>query len=230
MLEVRGFKEAFARFAEDPDRVRLRDVLRDHTGELDELDFKEDWPEPAKIAKHIIGIANSGGGCIVLGVAQRNGAFDPVGLPSLKDKADVKNEIQDYLQDELFRLFKVHDFVYEAAEYERIAGKSFQVILIDDDPSHLPFMAGRDGNDVRRNAVYVRRGTSTEEANYAELQRLLNRRLETGYSSSFELDLREHLEQLKVLYEYRGAGANTFGLLLGWRTTKTWYRLRASPL
>lgn len=217
MIEVKGLNEAFAKFAEDPDRERLRNLLRDHTGELNELDFKQDWQEVPKVAKHIIGIANSGGGCIVFGVKQQNGVLEPVGLPTLADKADVSNKIDNYLPDKLCSLYNVHDFAYESSDFKKIIGKSFQVLLVKDDPAHVPFAAEKDSGQVlRRNAIYVRRGTKTVEANYSELQRLLNRRLETGYSSRLELDLREHLEQLKILYEYNGSDINVGGVLLGW--------------
>ena len=35
------------------------------------------------------------------------------------------------------------------------------------------------------------------------MEHLINLRVESGYSSSHTLDLREHLEQLKVLYQSR---------------------------
>lgn len=93
------------------------------------------------------------------------------------------------------------DFSYEESEYPKLKGKSFQVLFVEDDPTHLPFAAVKDGPHVRGNAIYTRRGVATEEANYEELQRIINRRLETGYSSRRELDLKTHLEQLRVLYE-----------------------------
>lgn len=96
---------------------------------------------------------------------------------------------------------QILDFTYEESEYPKLKGKSFQVLLVEDDPAHLPFVAIKDGPDVHCNKIYTRRATATVEANHDELQRIINRRLETGYSSGRELDLRTHLEQLQVLYE-----------------------------
>ena len=91
----------------------------------------------------------------------------------------------------------IQNFSYEASEYPKLIGKKFQVILIPSEPIHLPYVAMSEGDGIRNNAIYIRRGTNTEEANYDELQRVINRRLETAYFSQSELDARAHIEQLK---------------------------------
>jgi hypothetical protein len=98
------------------------------------------------------------------------------------------------------RCFDVHDFRYQASEYPVLVGKVFQVVLIEDDPLHLPFVCRWDGDKIRKAAIYIRRGTSTEEANYNELQEIINRRIETGYSSQGEIELQKHLYDLSALY------------------------------
>jgi hypothetical protein len=72
--------------------------------------------------------------------------------------------------------------------------------MVEDDPEALPFVAVRGSSELMSNRIYVRRGSSTEEASYDELQALLNRRIETGYSGRQELDLEMHCRQLQVLY------------------------------
>jgi hypothetical protein len=94
------------------------------------------------------------------------------------------------------------DFPYEQSEYTKLIGKKFQVLIVEDTPAYIPFIAASDGDNIRRNAIYARRGTSSEEANYEELQEMLNRRLETGYSSRNEFDLEKHLTELRVLYTH----------------------------
>jgi hypothetical protein len=221
MIKEKGYKEAFARFFEEPSRERLRVILKENSGETNNLDFKEEWPKVAKLARHVLGLANSRGGCLVVGVSQReNGTLDPVGLSRLKDKTEVINPLASYLPEPLMSELAILDFSYEASEYPRLQGKSFQVLIVDCDPAHLPFLAKRDGDGVRNNVVYVRRGTASTEANHEELQRILNRRLDTGYSSRRELDLRTHLEQLKILFGQispygtrlkDGSGVSSFG-------------------
>ena len=46
-------REEFFRFLEAPTRENFRELLRGHLGEFDFLDFKENWPEKSKLAKHI---------------------------------------------------------------------------------------------------------------------------------------------------------------------------------
>jgi hypothetical protein len=73
-------------------------------------------------------------------------------------------------------------------------------VLIEDNPLDLPFVCCGDSKYTRKAAIYIRRGTSTEEANYDELQEVINRRIETGYSSQGEIDLQKHLNELRTLY------------------------------
>lgn len=54
----------------NPTRENFRVPLQNHLGEEDYLDFKKGWPEKEKEARHILAMANSGGGCIVFGVMQ----------------------------------------------------------------------------------------------------------------------------------------------------------------
>jgi len=222
---TRGWYEQFACFFENPSREGLRDLLRDQVGELDVCDFKREWPDFPSLARHILGLANSGGGCLVIGVEERpDGTFDPVGVDEFRDKADVHKGIQKFIPSQL--RCEVVDFSYEASEYPRIEGKKFQVVFVDDCPEYVPFIARANGQGIRENAIYVRRGTSTEEANYEELQEIINRRLRTGYCTK-EFSLDRHLAELRILYKYydpfgdlfplrpRGRFANFVGSLIG---------------
>jgi hypothetical protein len=197
----KGYREAFARFFEAPSREGLRDLLRENLGEANEVDFKREWPEKSKLAKHVLGLANFGGGCIVIGVRQEEGDLHPDGLSALTDKTEILSNLGNYMPDTLMRQVEILDFPYQESEYPKLKDKSFQVLFVEDDPLHLPFVAMKGGTHLRGNAIYIRRGVATEEANHEEFQRIINRRLETGYSSRREIDLRTHLEQLQVLYE-----------------------------
>ena len=222
MAGAKGAREDFARFFEGPTREGLREVLRNNVGEADELDFKREWPDSSKLAKHVLGLANfGGGGCVVVGVEQAaGGRLDPVGMDTLKDKTELLGGMDRYLPDELARQLEVLDFPYRDSEYPTLKGKTFQVLFVTDDPQHQPFLASADGRHVSANAVYTRRNAGTEPANHEELQRIISL-LETGYSSRRELDLREHLEQIRVLYEQTarpdpGGSGDGFAALLGW--------------
>jgi predicted HTH transcriptional regulator len=197
---AKGLHENFARFFEAPSRESLRELLRNHFGERNELDFKGDWPQYPVVARHLLGFANSGGGCIVFGISQKSdNTFEISGLPKIADKADIQRNVQKYIPSQL--QYNVLDFAYEASEYPTLIGKKFQVLLIEDDPRYIPFIAEAEGQLIRKAAIYVRRGTSTEEADYKEVQEILNRRLETSYSSQSELTLEQHISELRLLYQ-----------------------------
>ncbi|HEL3840459.1 TPA: ATP-binding protein [Stenotrophomonas maltophilia] len=196
--------ETFARFFTAPTREALRDLLRRNIGETDYLDFKADWPALPKLARHILALANSGGGALVVGVSQQtDGSLVPIGLPSLKDKAQLIPPLSGYLPKPLE--FEILDFAFGAAEYEVLVGRSFQVLLVEDNPKLLPFLALREAEGLRTSVVYVRAGTASSEAGHLQLQALLNRRIESGHSSKPSLDLDMHLAQLRVLDEHREA-------------------------
>ncbi len=195
----RGWDEDFAVFFESPSRGKLRKLLKNHNGERNEYDFKGNWPAFPKVARHVLGFANSGGGCLIIGVAeQEDKTFVPTGIEKLQDKTDVHNRIKNFLPDQLE--YDIIDFSYEESEYPKLIGKKFQVLLVEDMPEYIPFVSEKDGDGIRENAIYSRQGTSTKEASYAELQKMFNYRLDTHYSSKGEFELKEHLSELNTLY------------------------------
>jgi hypothetical protein len=196
-----SFREEFARFLEQPSRELFREVLQNHQGELPELEFKSLWPEYPKLAKHILAMANSGGGCLVAGVAEaQSKALEPTGLAALLDKADVDSGLRSILPQALMENLTVMDFSYEASEYPKLVGKHFQIVIVNDDPRNLPFMSLSETTGIRRTEVYVRRMASTVAATYEEVQTVLNRRIATGHSTQHSLDLNKHLDDLRKLY------------------------------
>lgn len=208
----KAWNEEFATFFENPSRETLRDLLRRNVGELNELDFKLEWPEKSALAKHVLAVANSKGGCIVFGV--EDSTMDPKGLAELKDKAEMFQELKKYIPAPLLEELNVVPFSYAASEYPKLQGKTFQVLFIPDDAERIPFIAVAGGSELRNAAVYVRKGTASVEADYDDLQRLINRRLEIGVSSTAELDIREHMTQLRILYQQLSATRDVSPLML----------------
>lgn len=197
---IRGVKEALACVLEDPTRESFRNLLRDHTGEHPNLDFKATWPELDKVARHVLAFANSGGGCIVFGVNERDDkTLDPAGLESMVDKAEVTRVLANTVPEPVFDAVRLDDFSYEASDYGKLAGKKFQLIIVDFKSELLPFVCEKQSTSTRPGAVYVRRGTESVEANHAEMQKLINQRLETGHSTAAAMKLDDHFEQLRVL-------------------------------
>lgn len=192
-------KESFARFLNEPTREGFRKLMVENIGEQDNLDFKATWCDYSKMAKHILAIANSGGGCIIIGVKENaDGTWNLDGIDKIEDKATISNSIKKYVPQKL--KYNVQDFFFEESEYGKLKGNKYQVIIVPSETEYLPFMSLQEGVGIKKNAIYCRRGTSSEEATYEELQEILNRRIETGYSTASEIQLEEHLAQLKVLY------------------------------
>jgi predicted HTH transcriptional regulator len=212
------FKEEISKLFESPTREGLRDVLRNNLGEFSNLDFKEILPAYPKLARHLLAMANGEGGCIVVGVAEKDDrSIEIKGVTKIEDKSDINKGIKKFLPNNLIDKVNIIDLSYEESEYPTLKGKAFQIILIETDTKHLPFISMASGDGIQTNKIYVRKGTESEEAGHDDLQKILNLRLETGYSSRGEIDLVKHLEQLKILYSqidrnYVKYKSNAFGL------------------
>jgi hypothetical protein len=199
--ESKTVHEAFSRFFENPTRQSFRLLLKEHVGELRNCDFKEEWPEFGALAKHVLGIGNAGGGCLIFGVKENaDKTTSPDGLQRIKDKADISNGLKAYLPEPLLAAIETADFKYDAPEYPALVGKLFQVLFIHSTPEGLPFVSQRGTTGVRAGAIYVRREGQTEEASYEEVQALIRQKLSATPQTEVARGIKEHLEELKVLY------------------------------
>ena len=166
------------------------------------------------LAKHLLGIGNAGGGCLILGVKENDDkSTTPQGIREIKDKADISNGIKAYLPEPLLAAVETADFKYEASEYAALVGKRFQVIFVHARPESLPFVAQRGTTGVRAGAIYVRREGQTEEGSYEEVQNLIRQKLASTPQTEEARGIKEHLEELKVLYAEIPQNLNTPGSL-----------------
>ena len=203
VVTPKAYDEGFTRLFEKPTRHAFREFIQSHHGESRQCDFKSEWPEMSAVARHLLGMGNMRGGCLVIGVAENpDKTLSSIGLGALKDKADVTNAIKNYLPTNLLASVDVVDFAFNESEYGALVGKRFQVVFVDGDPTHIPYLAMRSGTSLRQGAIYVRGEGVTEEATHDQVQEIINRRLATGHSTQSEMDLNAHIEQLKVLYSY----------------------------
>ena len=117
------------------------------------------------MAKHILAFANSGNGCIVAGVAERDDkTFEVEGLPSLEDKTKLKDSVQKFLPETIASAYEIHDFEYTESEYPQIKGKKFQVLFVISNPDVVPLLSLAEGTSIKPNRIYVRHNNSTREA------------------------------------------------------------------
>jgi predicted HTH transcriptional regulator len=119
------------------------------------IDFKEMWLEKEKLAKHVLGFANSEGGVLVFGVEEEHdGKLTIKGLDKFEDKTEIKSKLKKYLPSETE--FEILNFEYDdSREWKDIKNKKFQVIVVEDTPKHLPFLALSSSGDIlHKNRVY----------------------------------------------------------------------------
>lgn len=210
----------FELFFKEPTHDRLEHLLENNLGEHAQCDFKAQWslkdnkkPDWAEYARDILALANSGGGCLILGVEEQKQkkVLISKGLSTLIDGSDVTKGLYKYLPRNLryeFGNFSFKTVDEDTENKNSVTEKRFQVFFIWDEPTALPFLSTGETEGLLNNAIYVRRGTSSTIADHHEVQSIVNRRIETGYSSRPELDLRSHLKQLRILIEEYCEGYN----------------------
>lgn len=116
-----------------PSRESFREYFQNSTGEMNDIDFKAQLEADSKLAKHILGIANYGGGAIVFGVKQESdGSLEYVGVANIMDKADVAKKLNAFIPSNLN--YDVHEFAFEGSEYEKLKNKKFQMLIIPNTP------------------------------------------------------------------------------------------------
>ena len=193
-------KDIVYRLLQEPTLDNFRNFLKGQTGEHNSIDFKEKWIEPTKLVKEMLAIANSGGGIIIFGVKEKEDkSFSYDGIEEIVDKAKISNDIKNYISTEL--KYEVYDFVYDTSEYEKLQNHKYQMMVIKDCPRFIPFMSMKESTNLKKNRIYIRRGTSCEEATSEEITDIIKRRMNAEYPDSGKtLNLDEHLEQLKTLY------------------------------
>ena len=175
-------KDIVYRLLQEPTLDNFRNFLKGQTGEHNSIDFKEKWIEPTKLVKE-----------------KEDKSFSYDGIEEIVDKAKISNDIKNYISTEL--KYEVYDFVYDSSEYEKLQNHKYQMMVIKDCPRFIPFMSMKESTNLKKNRIYIRRGTSCEEATSEEITDIIKRRMNAEYPDSGKtLNLDEHLEQLKTLY------------------------------
>lgn len=211
-------KDVVYQVLQEPTLDHFREFLHEHTGEHNAIDFKQEWIEKDKLAKLMLALANYGGGIVIFGVHENEDkTFSCDGLKELQAKEQIWASIKPYLSPDL--KYDVYNFSYQTSEYEMLKDKQFQMLFVEDTPQFLPFISRKEGPHIKPSTIYIRRGTSDEQATEEELTKMIERRMKCSpLSRETSLTLEEHLEQLRTLYRnnnfHTGRGGNLLDLLL----------------
>ena len=198
---MKDIKENFAKLFDDPNRVTLKDSLKNLTTEYDDFEFKEIEIETPILAKHIIGMANTNGGIILLGVENTENGFKPCGLENNTDTTDMKKQLAKYLPHEL--KYEIYQIDYDKRdEWGDLKNKSFKIIKIKFTPEYIPFLPIKGSKYYEKTDIFCRKNSSTTRCEYDDLQDIFNKRKSINRYRITALTLRNELEELKILSSY----------------------------
>lgn len=194
------FKEDIYVFLQNPTRENFIKIVFKGSGELSNLDYKENWVKEQKIAEIIIGMANIGGGAIIIGVKENDDkTFEAVGLEKLEDQANIHSKIDNFLPNEV--KYDVFNYDFRDESYNKIKGKLFQLLIINSDDKELPYVWKKNTDIAEEGCIFYRRGTKTVKANMQEIKEMTDKRIKAILLEESKLQLEEHLNQLKILYK-----------------------------
>ncbi len=193
-----SFLDTYNSKEEEFDIVSLTRLVQESYGENDDLDFKEKVIEEHKVAKLLIAMANSGGGSIIFGISDDR---KPIGLNTdeLKDETDFSRKLRSYLPSNLEYEYRYLNYPDEDV-YGDFKGKTFLILYTKEQNRYVPFLPAKEAPSMKRNDIYLRKNASVETATNDDLENMFKLRLVEQYEDLTELELEEHLEQLKLLY------------------------------
>ena len=194
-MDEKGLKEKFAKLFDDPNRETFKIALNNLTGEYDDLEFKEQEIDEHILAKHILGIANTSGGVICLGIKEGDNGLTPIGLDDSSDSTDLKKKLSRYLPYNLD--YEVHPIDFDDKElWGDIRNKSFKIISIEYTPENIPFLPMKDSRDYKKTDIFCRKNSSTTRCEYDDLQNILNKRIS---ATQKYLNIDHELNELEIL-------------------------------
>ena len=204
-------KDSLLMFLREPTMDNFSIFLMENIGETNNIDFKAEWIEIEKIAQILLGMANSGGGCIIVGVAEDKGKMEANGITeNIYDSADFIKKVAKYFPDSLVGNIHFTNFFYNHDVYGDLKDKKFQMVYIQLDDEMLPVICEHESKFFKKGDIFIRRGTSTEKINYEELNILVSQKVEAINSKVTNEGLQEELQQLKILYDSIPSTINRF--------------------
>ena len=201
---IRQLKDQLYDLLRTGNREDLRKLLLSSHPETSFLDFKAQWITYDKLAKHILAMANSEGGAIIIGVDEgQEKNIDPKGAEE-RDEADVRVALKNYLPDTLTQEqnLSIIQIKFDASEYVELINRSFTVIQCHPIDSDLPYFAKKTTESCKENTIYTRHGSSSQPATKNQIEGIIRRKIQSISPHTSSLKLDEHINQLKILYEF----------------------------
>ncbi len=195
-------KDSLLDFLNEPTLETFSFFLEQNLGETNNIDFKSEWIEIEKVAQILMGMGNCGGGCILIGIAEKDGNLEPKGIQEkIYDPSDFIKKICKYFPDSIAVKIQLLNFFYDNDVYGKLRNKKFQMIILNIEDDKIPIVCECESKIFKKGDIFIRRGTNTEKVNYEELQSLLDRRIEATKAQLTDEGLSEQLKQLKILYD-----------------------------
>ena len=161
-------KEEFLRLTEQPesDTIDFKKHLND---------IKKDKSKKSELLKDIISFANTksnNDSYIVIGVKERGGVKELHGIN--KDQIIDDAELQQYVNEKMEKELKL--LVITIPITINNENKTFQVIKIFSNQKNTPFYLRNDHYKIKKNAIYIRKGSSNSEISPLEAIELYSKR------------------------------------------------------
>lgn len=180
------------------DRVLLKQIVDNSIGESNELDFKEKIIKEDKVAKLILAMANSGSGAVIFGITDK-GEPNGLAVEEIKDITQFQEKIASYIPANLIYHFQ-QITLSENEIYGELSGKNFIVLQVPKQYRYAPYLPKKESESLKLNVVYVRKNASVTAVTNEGLEEIFRLRIIEQYEDMSNIELDEHIEQLKVLY------------------------------
>jgi len=195
--QLDSYYDAVKQLIDTPNSKTLETILWDYLFESDQVDFKKDYLEIDKIAKHILSLANIGGGAIILGVSEDGDSLKLDGLEEYKDNAELDNSLKKYIPSTV--KYRQSRIKFNENDKEE---KIFSVITVQDNPMDLPYISNKNGSNINEGEVYVRSGTKSERADKDDVEQIYRRKNAAYNLVKSPEDFNNTVKKLSILYSH----------------------------
>ena len=109
-----GKDKFYDEVVKEPSKDKFRKFIKENLGELDEVDFKEQWIPKGELSKLLLAMANSRGGVIVVGIKENDDGTLEIASSHMGDLENMQNteHIQKNLREQYMKTLQVAKVTY----------------------------------------------------------------------------------------------------------------------